>query len=477
MSVAISYSGKKAQLLPHSIGDAMAIEHINQIREFFSVKNDAAAFARARGFFAAERKYAITPSGKFPIGLTGEILQYCKDVNIETVVHPSAQAVYTPSYNLTAESTASLKLPLRDYQQTIVSTCLAAGRGVIELATAGGKTLVIATLVETLFKTNNRIKILIVVPDLGLVHQTSSDFESYGVSFSHSKWTGNNELDLSTNVIIANMGILFSSNSDTSWIEHVDCLIVDEVHKMRKDNNINKIIEKVRADHKFGFTGTMPEKNIDCWNIYGIIGPKLFTKKAYELKQENYVSKSKVQVIKLSYKDAPSKMDYRKELEFIMTSSYRNSFLSSLCNKTSNNTLILVDFLAHGEALFEAIKAKCPSKEVHYIRGEVEVEDRKKVQDSMEVNTNVVVIAISKIFSTGINIKNLHYIIFAGGGKAKVKIVQSIGRGLRLHEDKKVLIVFDIIDNLNYGIAHGLKRRSLYNQEQIPFAIAEFQEK
>jgi superfamily II DNA or RNA helicase len=476
MSISISYAGKKAQLLPLE-GNELGTEHIKQIREFFSVKNDAAAFARARGFFVAERKYAITPSGKFSVGLIGEILQYCADVNIEVAVYPSAQTVYAPSYSLSTENIATLKLPLRDYQQTIVKACIASGRGVVELATAGGKTLVIATLVETLYKANNRLKVLIVVPDLGLVHQTFSDFESYGVTFSHSKWTGNNELDLSTNVIIANIGILFSSNSDTSWTEHVDCLIVDEVHKMRKDNNINKIIEKVQSPHKFGFTGTMPEKNIDCWNILGIIGPKLFTKKAFELKQENYISKSKVQMIKLSYKRAPSRMDYRQELDFIANSFYRNNFLSTLCNKTTNNTLILVDYLAHGEALYNAIKAKCANKEVHYIRGEVEIEDRKKVQDSMESNTNVVVIAISKIFSTGINIKNLHYIIFAGGGKAKVKIVQSIGRGLRLHEDKKILIVFDIVDNLHYGIAHSLKRRSLYSQEQIPFAVADFEEK
>jgi superfamily II DNA or RNA helicase len=94
----------------------------------------------------------------------------------------------------------------------------------------------------------------------------------------------------------------------------------------------------------------------------------------------------------------------------------------------------------------------------------------------MEERDDVVVVAISKIFSTGINIKNLHYIIFAGGGKAKIKIVQSIGRGLRLHKDKDKLIIVDIADNLKYGQSHMDKRIKLYEKENINFAIKEIKE-
>ena len=94
----------------------------------------------------------------------------------------------------------------------------------------------------------------------------------------------------------------------------------------------------------------------------------------------------------------------------------------------------------------------------------------------METSDNVVIIAISKIFSTGINIKNLHYIIFAGGGKAKVKIIQSIGRGLRLHNGKKELIIIDIMDQLNYGIKHGDKRIILYNEEKIKYTVKTIEE-
>jgi len=139
--------------------------------------------------------------------------------------------------------------------------------------------------------------------------------------------------------------------------------------------------------------------------------------------------------------------------------------------------LILIDFIDHGLILFDALKAACHRKQVFFIRGEVEVEDRNKIRELMEKHNNVVVVAISKIFSTGVNIKNLHFIIFAGGGKAKIKTVQSIGRGLRLHYNKDRLYIIDIADQLTYGKRHQLKRQSFYEQENIPYQIKRIGEK
>ena len=115
-------------------------------------------------------------------------------------------------------------------------------------------------------------------------------------------------------------------------------------------------------------------------------------------------------------------------------------------------------------------------KDVYFIRGEVAVEDRDKVKNIMENKNNIVCVAISKIFSTGINIKNLHYIVFAHGGKAKIKIIQSIGRGLRLHNDKHEVIIFDMADNLYYGLQHMKKRLQLYNREGFSYGTREFEE-
>ena len=451
---------------------------LNLIREHFSVENKAANFQRRlRSRFVKDRVYAITPKGKCDIGLVGEIVKYCKSKNIDFNLNEDLLKILFPSLP-TAKVKYNLKFDLRDYQQEIVDKCINAGRGTIVLATAGGKTLTMAGLLEYYYQNVNKFfKGLIIVPDLGLVNQTHNDFNEYEVNYSHSIWSGSNELDTNTNIVVANMGILQSEKSDTKWIQDIDILIVDETHKLRKDNKINNIIKTIKTNHKFGFTGTLPDEPLDKWNIFGKIGPQLYERKAYELRKENYVTPAKVHILELNYKakqtdiynkDLPVSF-YLQEGEFVKNNEYRNVVISKISMRLDNNTLILIDYIEHGEILLDYITRYCENKKVFFICGDVEVEERRKIQRLMETETNIVVIAISKIFSTGINIKNLHYIIFANGGKAKIRIIQSIGRGLRLHKDKKQLIIFDIADNLIYGQRHVEQRKKLYDSENIKY--------
>jgi len=464
-------------------------EKFEDIREAFSVKNDAAFFVRKRyGRYLPQRTYAITPTGRFEPGLYFEIRkylttnQYVGDVNTDEllfeVIKPSKKWEASSQYST---DIVPLALPLRDYQEEIVKKALAIGRGTIVLATAGGKTLTAASLLTKLFLLYGpKFNCLYIVPDLGLVEQTTKDFLSYNVPFSIRKWTGNSPIDNTqhVNVTVANLGILQSKNTDLSWIENVDALFVDEVHKIRKGNEVNKIIKNIKTPIRFGFTGTMPENLMDQWNIIGKIGPIIYEKHSHELRLENYVSNAQVQILKLYYKEDPFKDVvissvnlYREEQRFLIRNSFRNSVIGKLSCKLNNNALVLVDFIEHGDALYRTIKELCPNKQVYFIRGEVEVTEREQIRALMENRTDVVVVAISKIFSTGINIKNLHYIIFACGGKAKIKIVQSIGRGLRLHKDKDKLIIFDIADEFKYSSAHLDKRITLYEKEKIQYSI------
>jgi len=467
----------------------------DEIREHFSVKNEAAHFMRRRGRFMPSRTYAITPTGRFEPCLFVEIkkfltsqqyvgeIEYSKSI-FEQVV--PARHGWHQQLDFKNEI-YPLKLNLRDYQEEIVKQCLFNGRGTIILATAGGKTLTSASLISKIHQlymssyNKQSFKCLFIVPDRGLASQTYQDFTDYGVPFSVSKWTGDDDLNLSTNVIVSNLGILQSKNSNLDWLEDIDLLIVDEVHKIRKGNKVNDILKKIKTPYRFGFTGTMPEENLDQWNIIGKIGPVIYEKNSFDLRQENYVSNASIQIINLIHKNFPPKKEngnaYREELEYLTTSKFRNELIAKLAQGLKQNTLIMVDFIQHGELLFDIICKMMPKKQCFFIRGEVEVEERDRVRQLMETNSDVVVVAISKIFSTGINIKNLHYIIFACGGKAKIKIVQSIGRGLRLHTAKTQLIIFDIADNLRYSAAHALKRQSLYEKEHIPFACKEITEK
>lgn len=455
----------------------------DDIREAFSVNNDAAKFMRHRSRFAPTRKYAITPTGKFDIGLFHEIKKFIVSQSIPSKIHieDSFKQVITPAYN--HKTVSKLQFTLRDYQQTIVNTCLRVGRGVCVLATAGGKTLTIASLVQTVFDNNRSMKCLLLVPDLGLVNQTYSDFKEYGTTFLYSKWTGNHSLNLGSNVIIANMGILQSSKSDITWIKHVDMLIIDEVHKLRKTNKINKLVKTINTHNRFGFTGTMPEEKMDQWNIIGQIGPILYEKNSYQLRQGDYIAAVVAQVLKIEYNDKPKAGKrgdptdaYRKEHDFLIDSKFRNNIISKLCGNFDNNALVLVDYIRHGETIYECVKQACPGKKVFFIQGEVEVSQRDTIRKMMEETNDIICIAISKIFSTGVNIKNLHYIVFAGGGKAKIKTLQSIGRGLRKHDTKDRLTIIDIADQLKYGYQHMVKRLTFYKKEKINYGIKKITE-
>ena len=480
-SVTFDYDARKRLAL-------LSGDHFEEIREHFSVHNDAAKFARYKNRFIPARRYVITPQGRFEPGLFHAIRDFIKEnapeckINITEALRDIVNPGYTRVYH---EERPKLALDLRDYQQNIVDACLKHGRGVTILATAGGKTLTIANLIESIYQHHKQLKCLMLVPDLGLVNQTSSDFAEYKTTFMHSKWTGSNKLNLGSNVIVANMGILQSSKSETDWIKDIDLLIIDEVHKLRKDNKINKLIKSIRTPHKYGFTGTMPEQQLDQWNILGHIGRVLYERNSYQLRKQQYVARAKVQVLKLLYNEKPptfpaDRFDpsarFRREQQFIAKNSFRNNILAKLSGAFDNNSLIMVDYIEHGEELYGVLKAKCKNKQVFFIRGEVAVEEREKVKKLMENTTDVVCIAISKIFSTGINIKNLHYIVFAGGGKAKVKIIQSIGRGLRLHKDKKGVIIIDIADMLHYGSQHYMKRLSLYKGEKIDYGIKKIEQ-
>jgi len=456
------------------------------VREHFSVKNKAAVFARKRGFFAPERTYVITPTGRIEPHFHTVLQKFAEQSSepYEIKLTESFKKLFSPKLKLDYLD-KKLRLDLRDYQTEVVQTALKASFGIIELATAGGKTLIMSSLLENIYHQNPNFKCLLIVPDLGLVNQSFNDFKDYNVSYTYSTWTGSSPLDLSTNVIIANMGILQSEISDTEWTENVDLLIVDEVHKVRRGNKINDLLKKIYTIHKFGFTGTLPEDVLDQWNIFSKFGSVIYSKMSHELKAESYVTPAKVTALVLDYKKYPDFVktkdstpadEYIHELRFLITNQFRNGVIKHLCDKFDNNSLVLVDLIDHGQEIYNTL-TKDHTKEVYFIRGEVEVEERKRVQTLMEKQTNICVVAISKIFSTGINIKNLHYLIFAGGGKAKVKIVQSIGRGLRLHEDKKELIIFDIADNLKYGMQHYQKRKQLYKQEKIPHAFINCHEK
>lgn len=461
-------------------------EYLNEIREHFSVEDKALVFLRRRlGRNMPVRKYAISNKGHFDGPFFEHLEQEIKFAFPSLKISCSDKFVEHVGVPKLANKIYDLNLQPRDYQQESANLALQKGHGVIVLPTSAGKTLVIALMANAILKETDN-KVLILVPDIQLVQQTYQDFLDYGIDKSLvSKWTGNYEFQ-DTKIVIANNQILLSEKQDKSVLQNFGVVINDECHKIATALKISKLVKNLKTKHKFGFTGSLPENKFDVWSINRIFGPIIYHKKSVELREDKFISKVRVVGLELEYKDIPQftrpsmaepTAGYEEETTWLHTNGYRNSVIAKLINKLETNTLVLVDRIVHGEQLLEYLKNNT-DKQIYFIQGSVEVEEREKVRQLMEETNGVVCIAISKIFSTGISIKNLHNIVFAAIGKARIKIIQSIGRSLRLHHSKQMATIFDIADVcLTYGNKHYEERKRLYYQEKIPLISTSLVEK
>lgn len=469
--VEIKYFGKnKQQAQLYCANDILS-----SIRDYFSVANPA---YRRNQRFSPARLYAITPSGKFDIGLLDDIKEYCitnqifykidGDVNLHYYNgFKEPEIIHYPSY------------VYREHQEKSITNGLKKGKGVVLIPTAGGKTLAIAGLIESIrlnLKKSDALA-LVLVPSLQLVEQTYKDFESYGLK-NLTKWSGDNKPDLSATTIIAGNQILLSEKTDLSILADVDILIVDETHVLKRNNEINKVLKYINTSFRYGFTGTMPSDKIDQWNIIGKLGPIIYQEKTEDLKKKQYVSDFRIIILNLIHTNLPKininlnrpAEGYQQELDFLLQNERRNEIICNLANKLKQNTIIMVDRIDHGTILENKLKGICSSERpIYFIRGLTEMEERERIRASMDERNDVIVVAISKIFSTGINIPNLHNIIFASAGKAKIKIMQSIGRALRLHPTKVIANIFDVADNTKYAKIHVSERKKLYNSENFNY--------
>ena len=447
------------------------VSELELLRSNFSVVNPA--YGRTTGF-APARLYSITPSGKYDIGLTDSIIDFLKKSNVLYKIDDSLLS----KVNLGFETPIikEYSLTYRDHQENSIKESLKKGRGVVVIPTAGGKTLIMSSIIESLRMNLNKPDALamVVVPSLQLVTQTAKDFEDYGMK-KVTKWSGSNKVDLSATTIIAGTQILLSDKTDLSILNNIDILLIDETHGLRRGNKINNIFSLISTNHRFGFTGTMPPSLIDQWNIIGKIGPVVYEEKTKELKQKKFISNFKIFILNIKHNRIPNIFKnvklpaeaYNNELDFLMNNPRRNHIISNLANKLDKNTIIMVDRIDHGLNIENTLKKVCKNtKPIYFVRGSMEIEEREKIRELMEKRDDVIVVAVSKIFSTGINIPNLHNIIFSSAGKAKIKIMQSIGRALRLHPTKTFARIFDIADNMKYSKRHLDERIKLYESEK-----------
>ena len=412
----------------------------------------------------------------------------------------AADSEYEIEYNwLTAkiddndlkEYIQSLQLPfeVRDYQFNCVKRGLEHRRALFVSPTASGKSLILYLLTKHFIDKDSR-KALIIVPTLNLISQMTTDFITYSKKYDEEREIKTESLihqiysgqDKTTNkqIIIATWQSLH--RLPPIFFQQFGFVLVDECH-MAKANSIKNILTKcVSANWRFGTTGTLNGAKADSMLIEGLTGPMYQATTTKQLMDTNKLAKLKINCIVLKHTEedcrAVRKLQYADEIGMIISNEKRNRFIRNLTISQKGNTLVLFQYVAkHGKLLHEMISQKLnSSRKVFFIYGGTEMEDREKVREITEQESDAIIVASVGTFSQGVNIKNLDNIIFASPSKSRIRVLQSIGRVLRIGRSDKATL-YDIVDDMqykkhrNFVLKHFIERAKIYDAEDFEYNI------
>ncbi len=364
----------------------------------------------------------------------------------------------------------------RDYQLHGIYTALKSNRKLIVSPTASGKSLMIYALVAYYAQRNENI--LIVVPTTSLVEQMYKDFEDYGFdvgSYCH-KIYGGKELKTDKQVTITTWQSVYKLPKP--FFQKFNVVIGDEAHNFKSKSLVSIMSKLCDAKYRFGFTGTLDGTQTNKLVLEGLFGPAYNTIRTKELMEAGHVAKLDIKVLLLKHDE--KKFDkYEDEIQYLIGHERRNKFISNLALGLKGNTLVLFTRVEnHGKLLNDLINSKKDEgRQVFFVHGGVDVEEREQVRAITEKENNAIIIASYGVFSTGINIKNLHNVIFASPSKSRIRNLQSIGRVLRKGANKEKAMLYDIADDAtkngrkNYTLNHLIERIKTYNEEKFNYDI------
>ena len=365
------------------------------------------------------------------------------------------------------------KIEPRDYQYNAVYEALKYNRKLLLSPTGSGKSLMIYSIVRYYAATAK--KILIVVPTTSLVEQMVNDFISYGWSadnFVHKIYSGKDK-NTDKPIIISTWQSIYKFPK--RYFDDIDCVIGDEAH-LFKSKSLTGIMTKLHnAKYRFGFTGTLDGSKTHKWVLEGLFGKCEQVTKTDDLIKEGYLSNFRIKI--LLCKHAPQYFEsYQDEIEYLVEHKGRNNLIKNLVKDLDGNTLVLFNYVEkHGTPLYELINSNVDSaRKVFFVHGGTDVEDREEVRNLTETESNAIIVASYGTFSTGINIKRLHNIIFASPSKSRIRNLQSIGRVLRKGEGKDIATLYDIADDIggqNYTLKHLNERVNIYNTENFKYEV------
>ena len=452
-----------------------------EMSEYFTFMVPGAKFMPAyrSKFWDGKIRLLNVMTGLLYAGLTKYVEEFCKsrDYEIEYLTDFSSENFSIKEAN---DFIAKLKPTMqpRDYQIDAFVHAVRERRALLLSPTASGKSFIIYLLVRYYAK-----RTLIIVPTTSLVSQLASDFADYGFdsdTFVHRVFAGQDKGSTKP-ITISTWQSVYKLPKE--FFDQFDVVIGDEAH-LFKAKSLTSILTKLSGcRYRFGFTGTLDGTETHKLVLEGLFGAVRKVITTAELIEQKHLAAFKIKAIVLSYPDEARKMiaranDYQSEMDYLVRLDARNKFIRNLALSLEGNTLLLFQFVEkHGKELYAKIKEEASDRKIFYVAGTVEGEEREEIRKIVENESNAIIVASFGTYSTGVNIKNLHNVIFGSPSKSRIRNLQSIGRGLRKSDTKTAATLYDIADDLswknkkNYTLLHFMERIKIYNEEKFQYKI------
>jgi hypothetical protein len=452
-----------------------------ELNDFFTFDVPGAKFMPAyrNKFWDGKIRLFQVMTGYLYGGLNRYVEEFCKARNYE-IEYLSDLASDEFSVKEAKEFIEKLNPTMtpRDYQMEAFIHAVRERRALMLSPTASGKSFIIYLLVRYYAS-----RTLIIVPTTSLVSQLASDFADYGFvsdRFVHRIFAGQDK-QTDKPITISTWQSIYKMPKE--YFQQFDVVIGDEAH-LFKAKSLTTIMSNLdNCKYRFGFTGTLDGSETNKLVLEGLFGPVRKVISTSELIEQKHLADFTIKAIVLSYPDEVRQMiarsaDYQAEVDYIVRLDARNNFIKNLTLSLEGNTLLLFQFVEkHGKILYDIIKNEAGDRKVFYVSGEVDGEEREEIRKIVETEKDAIIVASFGTFSTGVNIRNLHNVIFSSPSKSKIRNLQSIGRGLRKSDSKDSATLYDIADDMtwkskkNFTILHFMERIKTYNEEKFPYKI------
>ena len=380
---------------------------------------------------------------------------------------------------------AGRPITVNDHQRDAFIEAMQSRRKLLLSPTASGKSLIIYLIFRQLLDYQD-LKGLIIVPTTSLVEQLTSDFKDYAEhddfdvdEHVHKIYQGKDKHS-GKKLIISTWQSLY--HMPPEYFKQFQYIIGDEAHNFKAQSLTTIMTACINTKYRIGLTGTLDGTKTHKLVLEGLFGPVKQVITTKELIDKKILSDFNIKCLILKHSEDKCEeardWTYQEEMDFIVSSSNRNRFIRNLAISMNTNTLVLFQMVEkHGKKLYEMIKEKSGERKVYFVHGGTDTEDREAIRHIVEKEKDAIIVASYGTFSTGINIKNLHNIIFASPSKSVIRILQSIGRGLRQSSGKEMATLYDVADDLrhkkhmNFTLRHFVERVKIYTEQKFPFKI------